>query len=207
MILNFDFFISNDTFNIVSWDRDQRIRIHTMDVDQFRSKDQQDKALVGGTGGGSRKAATAAGVDDKENGEDVGNLLSNAAGAGRTGQQSGALQLCTNTSNSSRKSSFSEYTCGTPPTTNLQCLINNNNNNNKTLGNAERETSVNVNDDQVESHFVKSSFTNSISIGNSHNLLKSSSSTLSAHEFLKKYPKCFGAKFTGLPGIFGDFLV
>lgn len=106
--------------------------------------------------------------------------------------QTNALQLNSNTTNSSRKSSFSENTCGTTPT-NVNSLITN-----RTLVN-DREPSFNLIDEQsqYENQLNMTNLTNCIATV--HNLFKSSS-TLTAHDFLKKYPKCFGAKFTGLPG-------
>ena len=98
-----------------------------------------------------------------------------------TQQQQPNLNLLphTNTTNSSRKSSISGDVYGTPPTSSIlssRTLIN------------ERDTSFNLNDD--------------FSIGDirppSISILKSSSSMY--HDFLKKNPKCFGAKFSGLPG-------
>lgn len=159
--------------NIVSWDRDQHIRVHEMDATQFNCKEFEKSTL-------KMKEE-----DDLPNMH----LISKQ-------NPTSALQLYSNTTNSSRKSSFSEYTAyGTPPT-NLNSILNN-----KTL--IERDTSFTQNDDQSDMPYVRNPHTNSISISNTHNLpnlLKSSSSTLSAHEFLKKYPKCFGAKFSGLPG-------
>jgi hypothetical protein len=92
-----------------------------------------------------------------------------------------------NTSNSSRKSSISEFGifAGTPPS---NYLISRN-----ILDKYEDEN----NDYRM----------NSISFNmNSHSLLRSSSALLVGHEFLKRHPKCFGAKFSGLPGILFFYL-
>ena len=118
----------------------------------------------------------------------------------QTGANS-AMQLPSNTTNSSRKSSISEYTTfGTSPAANTMSLLGPNSRN---LGkNSEREASFNLpNDDQdtASMQFLSGAGRNSINI-NVHGVLKSSSASLAAHEFLKKHPKCFGAKFSGLPG-------
>lgn len=113
-----------------------------------------------------------------------------------------AIQLHTNTTNSSRKSSISEHTaCGTSPANNTTTLLGPNSRG--TLAKtSEREASFNLpNEDQeiMPSQYLTGTGRNSINIGSS-GVLKSSSASLAAHEFLKKHPKCFGAKFTGLPG-------
>ena len=92
-------------------------------------------------------------------------------------------QIQPNTSNSSRKSSISEFGYGTPPT------------NLTTRSILDRE-SFNLTDENNDLFKIN---VNSLSI-NSHSLLRSSSALLVGHEFLKQHPKCFGAKFCGLPG-------
>lgn len=162
--------------NIVTWSGDQHIRIHELELGQFLDR-ETDKASL------------------KRNDESdiVETIVTN------TNRQitnpSGLLQLYSNTTNSSRKSSLSEYTAyGTSPNpTGLKPF------------NQERDVSFNIlNDDQESTiQYVTAAGrnTSSISICNPHGgALKSSSSSLAAHEFLKKYPKSFGAKFSGLPG-------
>lgn len=84
-----------------------------------------------------------------------------------------------NTSNSSRKSSFSEFGCyGTPPTNLTSRSI------------LDRE-SFNLTDENNEL------FRNSNSISITHSTILRSTSSV---DFLRKYPKTFGAKFCGLPG-------
>ena len=96
-----------------------------------------------------------------------------------------SLQPQTNTTNSSRKSSVSEYIYGTPPSSlmSTRTLIH------------EREASFNLADEQTIGDMIRTS-QNSISA--SHNLLKSSN--FINHDILKRNPKCFGAKFMGQPG-------
>jgi hypothetical protein len=102
-------------------------------------------------------------------------------------QQTSSINLLpqTNTTNSSRKSSVSEYVYGTPPLSYLssRTLIH------------EREVSFNLADEQTIGDMIRSS-QNSISA--SHALMKSSNSI--NHDILKRHPKCFGAKFMGQPG-------
>ena len=87
----------------------------------------------------------------------------------------------TNTTNSSRKSSVSEYVYGTPP---FSSYISN-----RTIIH-EREGSINLADEQTIGDMIRTN----------HNILKSSNSV--NHDILKRNPKCFGAKFTGQPGEF-----
>ena len=104
-------------------------------------------------------------------------------------QQTSNINLLpqTNTTNSSRKSSVSEYVYGTPPLSYMstRTLIH------------EREPSFNLADEQTIGDMIRTS-QNSISA--SHNLLKLSNSV--NHDILKRNPKCFGAKFMGQPGRF-----
>ena len=79
-----------------------------------------------------------------------------------------------NTTNSSRKSSFSEFCSGTPPV-NANFL-------NTRIGNNERDSVGNIMDEGISQ------------------LLRPLSTANPGHDFLKKNPKCSGAKFTGLPG-------
>lgn len=99
-------------------------------------------------------------------------------------QQTGSINLQpqTNTTNSSRKSSVSEYIYGTPPSSLMST---------RTL----REASFNLADEQTIGDMIR---TSQNSISGSHNLLKSSN--FINHDILKRNPKCFGAKFMGQPG-------
>ena len=85
----------------------------------------------------------------------------------------------TNTTNSSRKSSVSEYVYGTPPFSSYMSS--------RTLIH-EREGSINLADEQTIGDMIKTN----------QNMLKSSNSV--NHDILKRNPKCFGAKFMGQPG-------
>lgn len=121
-----------------------------------------------------------------------------------------ALQMYSNTTDSSRKSSISENIGVSPVATNAKnnmvniffsqsrALINK-----VAVNETKRDVSFQLtNDDQdakLFNHYVVPN-NRTISTSASHTVLKSSSSSLTAHDFLKKYPKCFGAKFTGLPG-------
>lgn len=100
-----------------------------------------------------------------------------------TQQQNLNLLPLTNTTNSSRKSSISEVVYGTPPSNSLlgsRAFVN------------ERDPSFNLDPDFNNGDFRSTS----ISISTNY---KTSSSTMN-HDLLKKNPKCFGAKFSGLPG-------
>jgi hypothetical protein len=126
--------------------------------------------------------------------EDIISSLTSTAGAKQLAINQ-SLQPATTTS--SRKSSFSEYGYSTPPT-NISSYLSS-----RTII-QERDTSFT--DDQTYNIGVNDLILNrnhnsaSFSIATTQNILKSSSNALTAHEFLKKNPKCFGAKFSGLPG-------
>jgi hypothetical protein len=138
MIVDFDFYKSQDKFNILSWSRDQHLRIHSMDLNEIAPKPKGD--------------------------EDVLTMMPITNLTTRHIQQSA-------TPNSSRKSSFSEINYGTPPAIELPSV--------KPF---------------IEENLPEEIMTRtSVSISIPHTMLRSN------HDFLKKHPKCFGAKFTNLP--------
>jgi hypothetical protein len=170
MITGFDFYVE-DRFSIVTWSRDKYLCIYSLDLEHFSNKEFERIANV----------QTIIKKDEDD--------LSNIIITNKLGTNTSNLMPQSNTTNSSRKSSISEYTYGTPPSTGYLGTRANTN---------EREGSINLNEElQVnERTSISTSFTKSASF----NLLKSSSSAHIAHEFLKRNPKCFGAKFSGLPG-------
>lgn len=136
----------------------------------------------------------------KDNDEDMISSLTNTTSLISGIKQSNINQsLQPATTTSSRKSSFSEYGYSTPPT-NISSYLSN-----RTII-QERDTSFT--DDQTTYSIGMSDLmlsgrnpnSTSFSLATTQNILKSSSNALTAHEFLKKNPKCFGAKFSGQPG-------
>lgn len=161
MIVDFDFNVNDDLMDIITWSRDQILRVFSVNLQQFYFKSESDKNF-------------------KIKNEDELGLHS------LNKQHLSALHHTTNTTNSSRKSSFSENFNGTSPgnfTSNFNIVSQYINN--------DRDSSFNLAETAIFSH----DFTRP----NSQNLIKSQSSTILPHEFLKKNPKCFGGKFTGLP--------
>lgn len=200
MILNFDFFVGGDngageSLNIVTWSGDSTIRMHELELSQFlvNSRDTENN--------NTEKSSARL---DSETIDGVSALKTTTGGIGPTS----IVQLHSNTTNSSRKSSISEHTAygGTSPANTTSLLAAN-------IQRKERDASFHLaNDDQdAISQYMTSTTAqlgrNSINIGvntsgsaSGGGVLKSSSASMAAHEFLKKNPKCFGAKFTGLPG-------
>jgi hypothetical protein len=155
MIVDFDFYTAQDRFNMVSWSRDQHLRVHSMDLLQIAPPSRA------------------------RNGEDVlgeAPLMPTASLTTATGARH---MLPSNTPNSSRKSSFSEFNYGTPPAAaEMQPMR------------SYAAPTVNVDENgQIDDIMTCTS----VSISIPHTMLRSN------HDFLKKHPKCFGAKFTNLP--------
>ena len=151
-----------DKFNIVSWTRDQYLNINSLDLDQI----EKDERAV---------SSLAAKLKEEDDYATLNNakLLNSQQAANANCNVSNLLPQTTNTTNSSRKSSISEYVYGTPPTHLTSYLST------KTLTNETREPSFNLDEPTI--------------------VIKSSSSAFS-HEFLRRNLKCFGAKFSGPPG-------
>lgn len=161
MIVDFDFNIYEDLMSIITWSRDHTLRIFSLNLQQFSFKSETEKNF---------KIKT----------EDEMGLQS------LNKQHLSALHHTTNTTNSSRKSSFSENFTGTSPsnfTSNFNVLSQYLNN--------DRDSSFNLAETAI--------FNNDFTRPNSQNLIKSQSSSILPHEFLRKYPKSFGGKFSGLP--------
>lgn len=151
----------------MTWSRDQYLRIHSLDLEQYASKELEKLK------------------NSKEEDDDLTSINT------INKQHHSALQLQqTNTTNSSRKSSISEYTYGTPPTSNLTSI--------RTVTNNERESSFN----QESANFVNELIRPSLNHANSHNLLKSASSIISPHEFLKKIPNALALNLVAYLVIF-----
>lgn len=176
MIMNFDFFVQNDKLNIASWSKSQHLSIHSLGMPP---KDLNIRTSV---------------IKLKEE-EDYGTLNPTKQLPFQSSLQpiisNSNNNQTNNTTSSSRRNSYnSESNYSTPPS-NFNSLISN-----RTL--IQERDSFNLIDDPT-------SYGNDLIMRNSNNfnipqnLLKSSSTALIAHEFLKKNPKCFGAKFTGLP--------
>ncbi len=138
MIVDFDFYTSNEKFNMVSWSRDQYLRIHSMELTKIATKPRNE--------------------------EDVLTMMPNTNLTARHIGQSASP-------NSSRKSSFSEINYGTPPAIELP------------------SGKAYIEENQAEEIMTRTS----LSINIPHTMIRSN------HDFLKKNPKCFGAKFTNLP--------
>lgn len=160
MIVDFDFNIYEDLMSIITWSRDHILRIFSLNLQQFSFKSETERNF-------------------KIKSEDELGLQS------LNKQHLSALHHTTNTTNSSRKSSFSENLIGTSPsnfTSNFNVL-------NQYLNN-DRDSSFNLAETAIFNDFTRP---------NSQNLIKSQSSSILPHEFLRKYPKSFGGKFSGLP--------
>ncbi|RNA27104.1 WD repeat-containing 59, partial [Brachionus plicatilis] len=157
MIVDFDFHVNDDLMDVITWSRDQNIRVFNVNLQKFKSESDKNFKI--------------------KNEDELGLHSLNK-------QHLSALHHTTNTTNSSRKSSFSENFNGTSPNNFTFNVVSQYMNN-------DRDSSFNLAETAI--------FSNDFTRPNSQNLIKSQSSTILPHEFLKKYPKCFGAKFSGLP--------
>jgi hypothetical protein len=179
IIVDFDFYMPNDASNnlkICTWSRDQYLRIHLIDMQQLAPFQNRDSQI-------ERASSKMTREDEYQ----VNNLH---LVAGANSISNTLKQLQTNTTNSSRKSSISDHLGNSP--SNLNYFASN-----RAGLNSERDPSINQGDETSSIYnnnidgFRTTNASNSISL--SHNLFKT------AHNFLKKNPKCFGARFTNLP--------
>ena len=222
MIVNFDFYTANEKFVVVSWSRDQHLRLHSMEMSEI-AQPPLPPPPSHPSYSSSSTAPPSSNRNNNNNNNNKNNELLPSAGS-KEDEDIGLLPASirppilpnapannNTTTNSSRKSSFSEpggggggggNLFGTPPIAHVgaSALMM------RPSVTFDRDHSLNWPDDESWNTTAAAGFmTNqrglgqSISISMPHSLMKS------AHDFLKKNPKCFGARFTSLPEVFAIY--